>query len=50
MAMGAARRTGADPEPDDGKHSSECLELQLESVSLLNRGVWGDWAGKPIGR
>ena len=37
--MGAARRTCADPEPDDGKHSSECLELQLESVSFPRRGL-----------
>ena len=32
-------------EQDDGKHSLESLELQLESVSFLNRGVWGGWAG-----
>ena len=38
------------PGLDDGKHSPEWLELQLESVSFLNRGVWGDWAGKVIGR
>ena len=33
---------------DDGKHSEEWLELRWESVSFLNRGVWGDWAGKLI--
>ena len=37
--MGAARRTCADPEPDDGKHSSMCLELQLDSASFPRRGL-----------
>ena len=29
---------------------NQMTELQLESVSFLNRGVWGDWAGAVIGR
>ena len=33
------------PEQDDGQHSLECLELRVGRVSLLNRGVWGGWAG-----
>ena len=37
--MGAARRTCADPEPDDGKHSSMCLELQLDSASFPRRSL-----------
>ena len=44
-ALGAAGRTRGSLEPDDGKHTPECLELQSEGVSFSNRGVWGDWAG-----
>ena len=43
--MGAAEWTREGPEWDDGKHSLEWLGLQWESVSLLNWGAWGDWAG-----
>ena len=32
--MGAAGRTHESPELDDGKHSLECLELQLESFNF----------------
>ena len=40
--MGAAGRTHEGPEPDTGKHSLECLWLQLESVSLSVGELWGD--------
>ena len=43
MVAGGWTRGG--PEQDDGKHSLEWLELRWESVSLLNRGVLGDWGG-----
>ena len=34
-AMGAAGGTRGGPESDEGEHSLECLELQLEGVSFF---------------
>ena len=44
--MGEAGGRQGGTESDDGKHSLKGLELQWESVSLLNRWVWGNWAGR----